>query len=398
MSVPNVNLFLGYVNNTRGLKENDKYRMMYGEKRKFYSSSKDNDYVKYVQTGSKESIETDYLEYSGNIEKSHGVFNQFGLIDEKSMKILRNHLRKTESVIWHGVISFTEEFGNKYCNCYEKAYEMMKKEMPKFFKSCNLNPKNIVWFAGLHENTDNKHIHFSFFEKSPERFRANSENLCYSDGLLPKESINRAKISIEMCLTGLREQVGENRKLVTEELKNNLEKGAYMKHLNSLVIILPREGRLQYDSENLRKYRPYIDHIANTIISKNEKLQQQFTRFQDILESRDNEMMKAYKRAKLDYSKQLIKDKCIEDIYRRLGNLILFSVKEIRKEQDSVEFIAKTKNQIKRIEKNKRKVLVRKCFELNDLVNQEIIDAFEEFQERLKSANFARLQEEGYFD
>ena len=109
-------------------------------------------------------------------------------------------------------------------------------------------------------------------------------------------------------------------------------------------------------------------------------------------------MMKAYKRAKLDYSKQLIKDKCIEDIYRRLGNLILFSVKEIRKEQDSVEFIAKTKNQIKRIEKNKRKVLVRKCFELNDLVNQEIIDAFEEFQERLKSANFARLQEEGYFD
>ena len=74
MSVPNVNLFLGYVNNTRGLPENDEYRKMFGEKRKFYSSSKDNDYVKYVQTGSKESQETDYLEYSGNIEKSHGVF------------------------------------------------------------------------------------------------------------------------------------------------------------------------------------------------------------------------------------------------------------------------------------------------------------------------------------
>lgn len=398
MSVPNVNLFLGYVNNTRGLPENDEYRQMFGEQRKFYSSSKDNDYVKYVQTGSKESQETDYLEYSGNIEKSHGVFNQYGLLDEKQSKILRSQLRKTESVIWHGVISFTEEFGNEYCNSYEKAYEMMKKEMPKLFGSCNLEPKNIIWFAGLHENTDNKHIHFSFFEKQPLRNKAGNDKLCYSDGFLPEKSINRAKISIETCLTGLRKEVNLNRDLLTEEMKKNLEKGAYMRQLNSLVIILPREGRLQYDSENMSKYKPYIDLITNTIISSNKKLKSQFDKFQDILEMRDIELTKAYQRSKLDVTGQLLKDKVIPDIYRRLGNIVLYQVREIRKEQDSAEFQAKTRAQQKRIEKNKRKILVKRCFQLNDLVNHEIVTAFEEFQEKLKNANLSRLREEGYLD
>ena len=40
-------------------------------------------------------------------------------------------------------------------------------EFPKFFKKAALNPENITWFAGLHENTDNKHIHFSFRQNPP---------------------------------------------------------------------------------------------------------------------------------------------------------------------------------------------------------------------------------------
>lgn len=159
MSVPNVNLFLGYVDNL------DKSVSKDLEARRFYSSNKEYDYVKYVNTGSKEKL--DYVAYSGNNEKSKGIFNENGLLNAEQIKELRTNLRTTKSTIWHGVISFTEYFGNVNCDTYEKAYELMKSQLPKFFKNANLDPENIVWFAGLHENTDNKHIHLYFLKKSP---------------------------------------------------------------------------------------------------------------------------------------------------------------------------------------------------------------------------------------
>lgn len=51
-----------------------------------------------------------------------------------------------------------------------QAYALMITELPKFLKSQNFNLDNIVWFAGLHENTDNRHIHFCFYEKEPLRY------------------------------------------------------------------------------------------------------------------------------------------------------------------------------------------------------------------------------------
>ena len=75
--VPNVNFFIGYVDNLRGKAPNDAYVQENLEARRFYSSGKDYDYVKYVSSGSKEKI--DFVEYSGNNEKSTGIFNENGL-------------------------------------------------------------------------------------------------------------------------------------------------------------------------------------------------------------------------------------------------------------------------------------------------------------------------------
>jgi len=129
-NVPNVNFFIGYA------KPQSRKDVMKGEnvgtERDFYSSNQSRDYVEYVNSGSKEKI--DFVEYSGNKEKSHGIFNADGLMEKSEIKELRNELKQTKSVIWHGVISFTEEFGNTYCDTTEKAIAMMKVEMPKFFR------------------------------------------------------------------------------------------------------------------------------------------------------------------------------------------------------------------------------------------------------------------------
>ena len=88
----------------------------------------------------------------------------------------------------------------------------------------------------------------------------------------------------------------------------------------------------------------------------------------------------------------------MEDIYRRLGNIVLNTIKDIRREQRKVEYETTNRLALKRIEKNKRKVMLNRCVMLNDLVNKEIINAFQEYRHKLEEANYKRLQEEGILD
>ena len=390
MSVPNVNLFLGYVDNL------DKSVSKDLEARRFYSSNKEYDYVKYVNTGSKEKL--DYVAYSWNNEKSKGIFNENGLLNAEQIKELRTNLRTTKSTIWHGVISFTEYFGNVNCDTYEKAYELMKSQLPKFFKNANLDPENIVWFAGLHENTDNKHIHFSFFEKEPLRYKQSSRFKQFSDGYIDIDAINQFKIDIEKYFISRNFNIFENRKEITNLLKKSFNDGAYMNKINKLIIVLPVKGRLSYDSENMAEHRPMIDNIVKSIIVSNPELKRKVSDFEHILSKRDTELLKAYAKIKVDCSDKLLYEKCMKDLYRRLGNIVILAAKDIKTKQNKFNYETRNRLILKHIEKKKRKILINKCMQLNDLVNKEIVNAFAEYRERLEEANYKRLREEGYLE
>ncbi len=392
MSVPNVNLFLGYVNSLRGNTDKNYVKENF-DARRFYGSGKEYDYVKYVSTGSKEKL--DYVAYSGDNEKSAGIFDKNGLLDEEQTKKLRDKLRKTNSTIWHGVISFTESFGKQYCYNYEKAYELMKSQLPAFFKNANLNPENIIWFAGLHENTDNLHIHFSFFENQPLREKQNSDKLHFSDGFIKKQTLAKFKLSIEKHFLTQELNVAESRKLATENFKNLMTNGEVMKKLKNLTFILPARGRISYDSENMAKLRPTVDNIVNIIISTNKEMSISYNNFITILAKRDNEMLKAYSKLKIDCKNYLLYDKCVKDLYRRLGNIVIFATKDIKNAYSRVEYETQSRLAQKRIEKSKRRILIKKCLQLNDLVDREMMNAFAEYRELLQEANYKRLVEEG---
>lgn len=395
-SVPNVNFLLNYVETMRGRSIDDEYVKEHREERRFYSSNKDDDYLKYVNKGSNEKL--DYVEYSGNKEKSHGVFNEKGLMTSEMIKEMRTMLRNTDSPIWHGVISFTEEFGDTYCNTFEKAFELMKNELPKFFEKAGLIPENIVWYAGLHENTDNKHIHLSFFEKEPLRNKQGHKEVCFSDGIIPIKAINWFKIKAEIRLLQITKEIQLARKTLTDEMKKDMKLGDYMKHINSLYFSLPHEHRMSYDSENIKPYKEQIDMVVNAIIMSNEDLQRKFNDFRSFIVKRDYEIKEAYKRINVDSKDKLLFDKCMDDIYRRLGNIVLRIIRDIRWEQRKVEYETTKRLALKRIEKNKRKIMLNRCLKLNELVNREIINAFQEYREKLQDANFKRLKEEGLLD
>lgn len=117
--VPNVNIFLHYYNSHGGNKE-------YQNKRQFYSSKTNKDYMNYILTGINDTKKFDYLSYMNNKDKSAGVFGRNGLLTSNERKEIRQALRKTKSVIWDMVISFEEKFGKTWCDSYEQAYNLIK--------------------------------------------------------------------------------------------------------------------------------------------------------------------------------------------------------------------------------------------------------------------------------
>jgi hypothetical protein len=127
--------------------------------RGFYSSSERNDYLDYVEKGIKVNREIDYLDYAGDGEKSSGVFTAEGIMPKAEMKELRKTLRETKSCIWDCVVSFEEGYGKRNVYDWIQAKDLLSKTLPAFFRSVGLDPDNVVWYAGLHTNTDNRHIH-----------------------------------------------------------------------------------------------------------------------------------------------------------------------------------------------------------------------------------------------
>ena len=285
MSVPNVNCKIKYIQNEEDLAKSSVLTEKYGGNRQFYSSRLADDYMKYMDKGSKEK--TDYISYAGDEEKSCGVFDKNGLLTSRGKQKLRQNLRKTKSIIWDCLLTFQPEFGQWYCNDYEQAYEMMKREMPRFLKDAGFKPDNITWFAALHTNKKHRHIHISFFENAPTRIRQRSKELQFSHGKINQECIRRFKVHVEQNLTDISAELRIARKEATTLSKEVLfskdslirYNNAFQEQILDLADKLPPRGRISYDSENMRPLRPLIDKIVDTAIKSNRKWYKAFVNF-----------------------------------------------------------------------------------------------------------------------
>ena len=265
MSVPNVLFTIGYAPNDETLSRLRVVKAKYITERKFYSCRQTDDFLKYVNKG---ITAGDFLGYAGNPEKSSGLFGEGGLLTTKQIKELRQMLRTTNSNIWHAVISFTEEFGEKYMTSYEDALELLKAELPKFFRSIGIAEDNVVWYAGLHENTDNQHIHLGFFEKE-QRFVTAQGKKRYRFGTIGEDAMDKFRIGIEERLTDVGFDLKRSRRNLTETATNTLfhlngvnsEERELKRRLLALYRALPTSGRISYNSKNMDGLRGQIDEL-----------------------------------------------------------------------------------------------------------------------------------------
>lgn len=376
------------------------------KKRTFYSSNQKDgdDYLKYIDKGAKAGEVYDYMAYAGNEEKSSGVFGKDGFLTEKQKKEIRGLLRTTKSVIWDMLISFTEDYGNKHIKSYLDAMEVIKHNLPKFFRDNGMKYENVIWFAGLHENTDNKHIHLSFFEKEPLMGRQNKQGLFYHTGKMKKYSIDRLKIFIEEQLNGNEYFLESYRQNLLLQTNVALQKRGYDlldKKLRLKLKELYRKfpsGRISYNSLNMVELRPLIREIERILLEKNPLMSEEYQALRKALDAKDNELKEICQRQHIDETKYLQKEKFIEDFHRRIGNKIIQYTKEYIYEERRNEKAVISEKAKRNIEKTKRMRLFKETARLTREVDYEAIDIFTEYRKRLAEAEYQRLIEEGVIE
>jgi len=394
MSTPNVNFFLHYVPYLKDLPAEHPHHEKYGRARSFYGSEQKADYIDYMNTGSADT--NDFIEYASNNEKTHGLFNADGLLSREQCKILRERLRKTKSPIWCGLITFEELFG-KRCNTYEQAIELMKTDLPRFFRNADMKADNITWFAALHTNTDNPHIHFCFFENEPWRVRRNHDELQFSDGHTKLFAIDKFKIDIELRLNQWNVRTATLRNQSITAFKQAMidhKKREIVRQMEILIEILPKTGKHHYDALSYKE-RNIIDNISNLYIESNPEASAKLDMFFDLVKEKDNAILEICKTNDADPSPHLLFEKYRRDLYRRFGNCVLQQIKsdiEAKKEK----WISHTKAGQKRIKKADKIKVWNLVEKLSPFFRTEADKMFEEFLEKLDDAEIDRLREEGY--
>jgi hypothetical protein len=386
------------------------YRTRYygpGSRKRNYYSSKDSssDYLKYVDTGVKSGKYQDYMDYAGNREKSSGVFSRNGLLTMDEKKVMREKLSTTESVIWDSLITFEERYGKEKMKSWRSAKELIEKEFPKLLKDNNMSYENILWYAGLHENTDNRHIHLSFFEKEPRTFDYKKQKMRYHQGMISNDSINDFKLRIEKRMDGNEYSLHKFRDQILEQEENKFLKpdltAIYDKDLKQMLLSLYRvlpKNKVGYESHELDEIRPQIDQITNYMLTHDDVSMSAYLELRRKLKKRDEETKEICLSHKTSPNGHLISDSFQKDLYRRCGNKILAYLRKVQERKGEFHKGTTEEERQRWDEKVRRGWLFKRTARLNEEVRKERESIYETFQWLLKKAEFERLVEEGVIE
>ena len=247
-------------------------RADYIARRKFYDLTADYNYFSYTLNGKKVVKNKDAEQYYTRGGTNGGLFDMHGALSEQQTQEMKEQLKTTRSIIWHGVISFDDDTSKGF-ETQESAGKFLNQTFGAFIDRTQLNRNNICLFASLHKDTDHRHIHFAFFEKEPKR-RYKDGTLDYTRrGTISQKAIDNYLVSANMHLSEHGEEYYSARDRALARLKELRREGFGKRTqrevrvaITELAAGLPAKGRLQYNSDNMKAYRPQIDRIADLII------------------------------------------------------------------------------------------------------------------------------------
>lgn len=329
-----------------------------------------------------------YLGYTSSHHKDSTISSE-GVIDTKEKREelyrkLSSAFSKKGDIFYEEIISLESHEEAERLSLGESARQwesLLSEVLPKVFRHRGFDPDNMLWTADLHTNTQHPHVHLLFMEKEHTIDR----------GKFTKSDMKYLK---RQLLSGL-----ERRQLYCDRLEASVDdvfrnKDKQFRHLMSdvgqslldnkniqlteLLKALPKRGRMQYNSYNMKDYRPlidnYIDHLIRTdkkAKASFEKLMETIDRLEANINDAGNEKISTLKEAEM------------RKIYERIGNMILQKAKD----PDYKEIMTVNKRtgetQVRRYRKPLTNISISRA--IADVANaqeQEMEEALEEFYYR----------------
>lgn len=329
-----------------------------------------------------------YLGYTSSHHKDSTISSE-GVIDTKEKREelyrkLSSAFSKKGDIFYEEIISLESHEEAERLSLGESARQwepLLNEVLPKVFRHRGFEPDNMLWTADLHTNTQHPHVHLLFMEKEHtiDRGKFTKSDMKY----LKRQLLSALERRQSYCdrLEASVDDVFRNKDKQFRHLMSDVEQSLLDNkniQLTELLKALPKRGRMQYNSYNMKDYRPlidnYIDHLIRTdkkAKASFEKLMETIDRLEANINDAGNEKISTLKEAEM------------RKIYERIGNMILQKAKD----PDYKEIMTVNKRigetQVRRYRKPLTNISISRA--IADVANaqeQEMEEALEEFYYR----------------
>lgn len=329
-----------------------------------------------------------YLGYTSSHHKDSTISSE-GVIDTKEKREelyrkLSSAFSKKGDIFYEEIISLESHEEAERLSLGESARQwepLLNEVLPKVFRHRGFDPDNMLWTADLHTNTQHPHVHLLFMEKEHtiDRGKFTKSDMKY----LKRQLLSALERRQSYCdrLEASADDVFRNKDKQFRHLMSDVEQSLLDNkniQLTELLKALPKRGRMQYNSYNMKDYRPlidnYIDHLIRTdkkAKASFEKLMETIDRLEANINDAGNEKISTLKEAEM------------RKIYERIGNMILQKAKD----PDYKEIMTVNKKtgetQIRRYRKPLTNISIsRAIVDVANAQEQEMEEALEEFYYR----------------
>ena len=200
------------------------------------------------------------------------------------------------------------------------------------------------------------------------------------------------------------EELKIKRKKLEESLKLELADKSFDEFESSLKWLLkgsfeeiPRSGRTSYDSENMKPFKERIDNVITLILEKS-VYKDDYKVMLNTINEHDEKLKTKCRKYNLDENEYLYGPKFKNDLYRRMGNVLIKEIVNQREKEYKELQNIKNEKYRRRAELKKTSYLLSRACEIADEVYNEAYEVFLEFQIKMRNAEIERLIEEGILD
>ena len=297
-------------------------------------------------------IHSDYSAYSenymGNPEKTTGLFSMdYDRLSEDTAQIYKQQFLKAQengSLLWQTVLSFDnqwlEELGI-YALASQTLDESRVRGMTRVFMKTLLDKEQLTlasWTAAVHYNTDNIHVHVAIVDPVGQRERVlDGKYAGEPKGTWGIRSLRAAKSAAVNELLDLDQTMKQLNDLIRQSIVKPLrEQGReemvrqddLEKLLEKLEQEVPDFPKWKYGFSDMAPYRKDIDAITNRWLQQVHP--EHWSTIQETWNTLEKQQERAYGKSSRKQTYRMNQEK---DLYKRCGNAILQTLREVEKEK-----------------------------------------------------------------